>query len=216
VPCERVPPYDIFKIFTKCGSRTNDYRGSFYRLGMAKALTGSFYLTETVLLAPASADGTRATGSIDLSSYVDVASSQCVAIDQVDYIVQNGSLFDQYAANMVATDGSIGIQLTDLNPGGQYVRADSQSLVASGSWNIDQGNNVVTRGIDLYPDNFGPGALSEMFLVVNDTLHVVGGWDGLGATGTATLYLTLRCRARIIKIGSKEWMAIAIQSVAAD
>jgi len=183
---------------------------------MAKALTGSFYLTETVLLTAASADGTRSTGSIDLSSYVDVASSQCVAIDQVDFIVQNGAGFDQYAANMVAGDGSLGIQLTDLNPGGIYVRADSQSLVASGSWNIDQGNNVVTRGIDLYPDNFGPGALSEMFLVVNDTLHVVGGWDGAAATGGATLYLTLRARARIIKIGSKEWMAIAIQSVAAD
>ena len=53
---------------------------------MAKALTGSFYLTETVTLAAASADGSRATGTIDLGAYVNVPTGQAISISEVDFI----------------------------------------------------------------------------------------------------------------------------------
>ncbi len=181
---------------------------------MATAKTGSFYLTERVAMANASADGSRFQGSIDLGAYVNVATGQAIAIESVDFIWQT---FDggSNPESMVAANGSLGAQLTDLNPGTSFILADDHSLVASGSLSIDQGNNIATHTTDLYPDNFGPSALSESFLVVNDTLYLVAGNDG-AAVGTANVYLTARIRCRVVKLSNKDWMAIAIQSTASD
>jgi hypothetical protein len=54
-----------------------------------------------------------------------------------------------------------------------------------------------------------------MFMVVNDTLYLTGGNDG-AAVGGASLNLTARIRARVVKLGSKDWMALALQSTASD
>ena len=182
---------------------------------MAKAMTGSFYLTESVELTAAGADGSRYQGTVDLGAYVNVPTGQAIAIDQVDFIWQNGANFDGNVEAMVAANGSLSVQLTDLNPATVFVRADDNSLIASGSLNIDQSNNIATHTSDLYPDNFGPTALSEAFMVVNDTLYVVAGPDGT-AVGGATVSCTARIRARVVKLSSKDWMAIAIQSTASD
>lgn len=182
---------------------------------MATAKTGTFYLTETVLLPAASADGTRTTGSVDLSAYVNVPTGQAIAIESVDFIWQNGSLYDGNVEAMLAANGTLSQQLTDLSPGGEFVRADSHSLIASGSLNIDQANNIATHSNDMYPDNFGPAALSEAFMVVNDTLFLTVGNDG-AAIGSASVNCTVRIRARVVKLSTKDWMAIAIQSTASD
>ena len=142
---------------------------------MATAKTGSFYLTETVILPSASADGTVVQGTIDLGAYVNVATGQAIAIDQVDFVVQVGTNFSVDVRRMINANGALGFQLTDLNPGTSFVRADNQSLIASGGLNIDQGNNIATHTTDLYPDNYGSaGTLAEMFMVVNDTLYLAG------------------------------------------
>jgi len=182
---------------------------------MATAKTGSFYLTETVILPAASADGTRVAGTVDLAAYINVASGQAIAIDQVDFVVQNGSNYDGNINAMLVTNGAVSMQLTDLNPGTLFVRADNQSLIASGSLNIDVVNNVGTHASDLYPDNHGTAALSEAFMVVNDQLYLTTGNDG-SAVGGASLNVTARIRARVVKLGTKDWMAIAIQSTASD
>jgi hypothetical protein len=116
---------------------------------------------------------------------------------------------------MLAGNGCVSAQLTDLNPGTGFVRADNQSLIASGNLQVDQVNNIGTLTADIYPDNFGPAALSEAFMVVNDTLYLVGGNDN-AATGAGALFLTARIKCRVVKLGSKDWMAIAIQSTASD
>jgi hypothetical protein len=182
---------------------------------MASALTGSFYLTETVELAGASPDGTVVQGTVDLSSYVNVPTGQAIAIDQVDFITQTGALFSVDVARMLAANGALGFQLTDLNPGTLAVRADNNSLIASGSLNIDIANNIATHTADLYPDNFGTNAMSEMFMVVNDTLYLTGAVDG-AAVAASSVFITARIRARVVKLSSKDWMAIAIQSTASD
>jgi len=182
---------------------------------MATAKTGTFYLTESVLLPAASADGTRTTGSVDLSAYVNVPTGQAIAIESVDFIWQNGSLYDSNVEAMLAANGSLSQQLTDLSPGGVFVRADSHSLIASGALNIDVANNIASHSNDMYPDNFGPAALSEAFMVVNDTLFLTVGNDG-SAVGGASLNCTVRIRARVVKLSTKDWMAIAIQSTASD
>lgn len=182
---------------------------------MATAKTGSFYLTETVQLAAASAANSRVQGEIDLGAYVNVPTGQAIAVESVDFVYQ---VFADYGGNvngMLASNGCISAQVSDLNPGTALLRADDQSLVASGQLNIDQGNNVGTHTSDLYPDNFGPAALSEAFMVVNDTMYLVAGNDN-AAIGTGTVWVTARIRCRVVKLSSKDWMAIAIQSTASD
>lgn len=180
---------------------------------MATAKTGSFYLTETVLIPAASAAGTRIQGTIDLGAYVNVATGQAIAIDSVDFIFQSGD-FGSDVKVMLAASGGITTQLSDLNPGTVFIRADNQSLIASGCLNIDQPNGIASHSSDLFPDNFGPTALSEAFMVVNDTLYLVAGNDSAAAFGD--LSVTARIRARVVKLGSKDWMALALQSTASD
>ena len=182
---------------------------------MATAKTGSFYLTESVELPANSIDGTRVMGTIDCGAYVNVPTGQAIAIDQVDFIWQNGTNRDGNVEAMVAANGALSYQLTDLNPGTAFILASEASLIASGSLNIDQGNNIATHTSDLYPDNFGPTSLSEAFMVVNDQLYLTVGVDGT-ALGTADVFCTVRVRARVVKLSTKDWMAIAIQSTASD
>ncbi len=183
---------------------------------MATAKTGSFYLTETITLPAATVNGGRVQGTIDLGAYVNVATGQAIAIESVDFVTQRDSDFGGAVGLFLGgNSGSVTYQLTDLNPGTAFVRADNQSLIASGALNIDGPNNIASEGVDLYPDNFGPAALSEAFMVVNDTLYLVSGPDGF-AVGTAPLFVTARIRCRVVKLGTKDWMAIAIQSTASD
>jgi len=182
---------------------------------MATAKTGSFYLTETIQIAAGAANGTRVQGSIDLGAYVNVATGQAVAIESVDFILQSGATFSQEVSTMVTSNGAVSFQLSDLNPGTLLTRADDQSLVASGALNISFSTNQGTETADFYPDNFGPAALSEAFMVVNDSLYLVAGVDGT-AIGAGDLLVTVRIKSRIVKLGQKDWIAIAIQSTASD
>jgi hypothetical protein len=182
---------------------------------MARSMTGSFYLTETLTLPAALASGGRVQGEIDLGAYVNVPTGQAVAIESVDFIYQTGSDFGGEFSGMVVGNAAISSQLVDLNPGTALVRADDQSLVASGCLNIDGTNNIGSHFGDLYPDNFGPASLAEAFMVVNDTLYLVAGPDG-GAIDAVDIYVTARIRCRVVKLTTTDWMAIAIQSTASD
>ena len=182
---------------------------------MAKAKTGSFYLTETLSLPAATASGSRVQGTLDLGAYVNVPTGQAIAIESVDFIYQVGGDFGTDAKSMLNGDGAVSVQLSDLNPGTAFIRGDNQSLVASGGLNIDQTNNIASHTTDLYPDNFGPANLSEAFMVVNDTLYLVAGPGGANID-TAAVYVTARIRCRVVKLSSEDWMAIAIQSTASD
>jgi len=182
---------------------------------MATAKTGSFYLNETVTLAALTTTGGRVQGTLDLSAYVNVPTGQAIAIDQVDFIYQASTDYGSAVAAMVPASGALTVQLTDLNPGTAFVRADNQSLVASGALQIDGPNNIASHVSDLYPDNFGPSGLSDMFICVNDQLYLVGGIDN-GTIGATDVYITARIRCRVVKLSTKDWMAVAIQSTAAD
>ena len=180
---------------------------------MATAITGSFYLTETVALPVASPANTNVTGTLDLSAYVNVPTGQAIAIESVDFIFQDGSDYSSSVGLMLAGNGALTVQLTDLNPAGIFVRADNHSLVASGALNIDTANNIGTHTSDLYPDNFGPAAHSESFMVVNDSLYLTAG-NQVSAIAGSVVYVSVRVRCRVVKLSTKDWMAIAIQSTA--
>ena len=182
---------------------------------MATAKTSSFYVTETVTLASTAVASDRVQGQIDMSSYINAPTGQGVAIESVDFIWQAGADFGTDVEQFLDANGTLTMQVTDLNPGTAFVRADDQSLVASGNVNIDQANNIATHVVDLFPDNFGPTALSESFLCINDSLYLVGGVDGANV-GTLDIYLTARIKLRVVKLSNDDWIGLALQATASD
>ena len=161
----------------------------------------------------ATVSGSRVQGTIDLGAYVDVGDQQALAIEEVDFIWTVGSSYSHQASAYLVGNGALGAQLTDLNPATLFVRADDNTLIASAAINIDDTNNIVSTGTDFYPDNFGK--LDESRMVVNDNLYFVAGVNG-NDVGGSHIDTTVRIKARIVKLSTKDWMAIAIQSTAAD
>lgn len=181
---------------------------------MATSKTGSFWLTETVTIA---AGATSGAGTIDLGAYVDVGDQQALSIEAVDVIWQihntTADVYNSYFVPAWAADNTLDCQLSDLNPGGDILRADDNNLIASAALQFDDTNNIMSFGPDLYPDTFGK--LDESRMIVNDQLYVVSKSAVGPAVGYAIL-ATVRIKARIVKLSTKNWMSIAIQSTASD
>ena len=172
---------------------------------MAAKKTSMFTLTERVTVSAATTD-TFAT--IDLGSYVDVGDRQALQIHSVDYIVQGSDVNATIAASLGA--GELQAQLTDLNRGG-LVFANDRSLVSSMRLILDT-DAYLTNVVDMYPDNYGKGADDGRF-VVNDTLFITARASALAGSA---VNLVVRVNASIVTLSNKDFMAIAIQSTAAD
>jgi hypothetical protein len=173
---------------------------------MASKKTSMFTLTERVTISAASTD---ATATFDLGSYVDVGDRQALQVHSVDFIYQ-GSNANQSAPAMMGGSGVIACQVTDLNRGG-LVFADDRALVASSQLEYDT-DAYLTNVTDLYPDNFGKGSDDGRY-VVNDALYVTARTSALTGAG---INVTVRVNASIVSLTAKDFMAIAIQSTAAD
>ena len=173
---------------------------------MAARKTAMFTLTERLTLTAVDTD-TFAT--IDLGSYVDVGDRQALQVHSVDFIFQ-GATAGASILSSVANGQTI-CQVTDLNRGG-IVFANDRAMVASGVLTHDN-DGYLSQATDLYPDNFGKGSDDGRF-VVNDQLYITG---RLAQTSfSADLNVTVRVNASIVTLGAKDFMAIAIQSTAAD
>jgi hypothetical protein len=171
---------------------------------MATKKSSMFTLTERITLSSTS----QTFATIDLGSYVDVGDRQALQVHSVDFIFQ-GNTASEDIVSSVGAGQELKIQVTDLNRGG-LVFADDRALVASGNLMIDT-NQGVHQDSDLYPDNYGKGSDDGRF-VVNDQLYVTG-----RATGVLTsANITVRVNASIVTLTAKDFMAIAIQSTAAD
>lgn len=175
---------------------------------MATKKTSMFTLTERLTLA---ANSTNVFATIDLGSYVDVGDRQALQIDSVDFIYQ-GTNASEVLQVTFSGDSETKIQITDLNRG-DFVFANDRAMIASGQLNFDTGTNQLSNDADIYPDNFGKGSDDGRY-VVNDQLYLVGKTTGL-ASGKA-LNVTARLNCSIVSLSAKDFMAIAIQSTAAD
>ena len=174
---------------------------------MATRKTAMFTLTERLALATTN---TPLTATIDLGAYVDVGDRQAIQIHSVDYIFQ-GATPDQTLGQAFGTDASeVQVQVTDLNRSA-LVFADDRALISS-SRLLWAGTHADMEA-DLYPDNFGKGSDDGRF-VVNDTLYIVGEVNDLATAGACNV--TIRVNASIVQLSNKDFMAIAIQSTAAD
>jgi hypothetical protein len=175
---------------------------------MATKKTSMFTLTERVTI---SAGATDTFATIDLGSYVDVGDRQALQIHSVDYIVQ-GDTASQTLTSSVGADAQINVQLTDLNRGA-LVFSDDRALISSMQMLVDYSNNATTIDADLYPDNYGKGSEDGRF-VVNDQLYITGRSSVIAAN--ESINVTVRVNASIVSLTAKDFMAIAIQSTAAD
>jgi len=148
---------------------------------------------------------------MDIGSLVDVGDQQGLSIESADFIHQVGVDYGGDVESMLDVNGAITTQLTDLNPGGSFVRADSVNLIASGALNIE--DSIASHSGDFYPDVFGKtdGART----VVNDSLYVVTGPDAT-SSGAASVWVTVKLKCRLIKLSTKDWMSLAITSVSND
>jgi len=174
---------------------------------MATKKTSIFTLTERMTLTSANVN-TYAT--IDLGSYVDVGDRQAIQVHSVDYVfqatTQGGAL-----APVLGADSTVTVQVTDLNRG-NLTWADDRALVSSGVLTY-LATGFMANTTDLFPDNFGKGSDDGRY-VVNDALYLTGLATAL-APGEE-VNVTVRVNASIVSLTAKDFMAIAIQSTAAD
>lgn len=155
--------------------------------------------------------GTAVTATIDLGAYVDVADRQAIAIEAVDFIFQ-GTAADTPLTTAAGADTTVFAQVSDLNRGGTIQFADDRALVASGKLMLDYSNNSVTNSADIFPDIYG--ARDGVRLVVNDQLYLTA--ESSAVAGSNAVNVTVRIKAHVASLTAKDWMAIAIQSTAAD
>tara|TARA_R110000823_G_scaffold217459_1_gene346786 strand:- start:1088 stop:1615 length:528 start_codon:yes stop_codon:yes gene_type:complete len=174
---------------------------------MATKKTSMFTLTERLTL---SAVNTQTFATIDLGSYVDVADRQALQIHSVDYIFQ-GTAGDTTLTTTFGTDGSeVQVQLTDLNRGG-LVFCNDRAMVSSARF-LWAGTHA-DREADMYPDMYGKGSDDGRF-VVNDQLYITGIVNDLASSQSCNV--TIRVNCSVVTLSAKDFMAIAIQSTAAD
>ena len=174
---------------------------------MATKKTAMFTLTERVTV---SATATDTFATIDLGSYVDVGDRQALQIHSVDYIFQGTTASAQMPDSLLAGQSAL-VQVTDLNRGG-LVFANDRALVSSAAL-FQSSAGDLNMDTDLYPDNYGKGSDDGRF-VVNDALYIVGQVDELETNQSCNV--TVRVTASIVSLSAKDFMAIAIQSTAAD
>ena len=170
---------------------------------MATKKTSIFTLTERLTMTSAS----ETFATIDLASYVDVGDRQAIQVHSVDFIFQGATAASGITSSLGS--GFIQCQVTDLNRGG-LVFANDRALVASGILFHDT-DGFLSQSADLYPDNFGKGSDDGRY-VVNDQLYI----SGKMSSYVADANVTIRINASIVTLGAKDFMAIAIQSTAAD
>jgi len=174
---------------------------------MATKKTSMFTLTERISITAA---GTPTFAAIDLGSYVDVGDRQALQVHSVDFIWQGSTGASSVTLAMGGSAYAI-CQVTDLNRG-DLVFANDRALIASGAINYDN-DAFLANDTDLYPDNYGKGSDDGRY-VVNDQLYLVAESTAVGAG--QTINVTVRVNASIVSLTAKDFMAIAIQSTAAD
>ena len=166
-----------------------------------------FTLTERLTISAASTD-TFAT--IDLGSYVDVGDRQALQIHSVDFVFQ-GTTPSLSVVAALGGNAAVQCQVTDLNRGG-LVFVDDRAIVASAELQYDS-DGFLDNKTDMYPDNYGKGSDDGRF-VVNDQLYITGRSSAIA--GGQAVNVTVRVNASIVSLTAKDFMAIAIQSTAAD
>lgn len=167
---------------------------------MATAKTSPFYLTASITLS----DTNYTQTTIPLGSYIDVASKQAVAILEVDYMAQNLTT----NSSVLPSDRIVDYQVTDISQTG-LVAGDAPELISRGAMAYDNSPPNFSNQNALYPDSFG--TLDEARMVVNDDLFFGAQISSVSSGGNLAI---VRLKCAVVKLGEKDFMALALNTVA--
>lgn len=168
---------------------------------MARAKTSTFYIREETGVSA----GATALDTIDLSLYVDPVNKQALLIKSVDFIWTDST---NYLPIAYTADAQLAIQLHDSNLGGMF-SLENQHQVASGSVFYDHTGSIASN-MDFFPDKLGR-AKGEGRIVVNDSLEVATRGNG-GIPNGSIITVCLECE--VVKLSEKDYIALALQTVA--
>jgi len=155
---------------------------------MARAKTGIFYVKAIIDI-----DTTITTTSEDLSVYVDPVNRQ-------------GLLIRGVPENFTA-DGQFAVQVHETTLG-VMADYDNSHMIASGSLSYDT-TGILNNAQDFFPDRLGHSK-GEGRVVVNDSLEIVS----LGVAPPANLQCCVILECQVIKLTEKDYITLALQSVA--
>ncbi len=180
---------------------------------MAKALTGTFTITDQLQMTFADGDNAYVTSTIPIGSLIDVGDAQALEIEQVDYIYQNLDETDNHyeaihASAPYDTDVGFGAQLMDRNAG-TWLSAADNNLIPSSQVLYDLNNGIHTAA-DFFPDDFQK---TNGRFVVNDELYLTGYNSKKPASANDSLAIVARIRAKVVKLSTRDWMAISLETV---
>ena len=151
-----------------------------------------------------SSDATYVQQTIPLGSYIDVSAKQAVAILEVDY----GTCLASNFTSGLGTDTIVDYQLTDINRGALVSPADS-SVISRGVLGYDNTPPNFSNENWIYPDSFG--TMSQARMVVNDDIFF-GAQTASQSAGDQLA--VVRVKAQVVKLSEKDFMALALTSVA--
>ena len=98
------------------------------------------------------------------------------------------------------------LQLTDKNSSDLISAADN-NLIGSGNFNITAAG-ATSEAADFYPDDFS----RDGRFVVNDEMYMIVKGIGNFDTGKECR-VTCRVTARVVKLSTRDWMAISLETV---
>jgi len=165
---------------------------------MAKAKTAPFWIAEAQVGISTSVESQ----TIDIGAYVDPADSQGLEILSVDYIWDETTNLPPSFTDQRAT-----AQLKD-NTNGDLVSPTNLHLISSGHLSVDAGSYLSTSS-DVFPDRLNLGKDGGR-VVVNDSLE----FCVKGSATANNLRCTVRICARVITLTKKDYMTLALQTVA--
>jgi len=174
---------------------------------MAKAKTSTFTLTEEVTLPLASSEVQT---QIPIGSLIDVGDAQALEVESVDFIVQGYDTANDHYSTLkeaIGSDTEFDMQLMDANKGTLISAADN-NIIASGAFTVGSTGGGLYAG-DFFPDDFRND--SGRF-VVNDEMYLVVRNDGSYAANHQCR-VTARIKAKVVKLTTRDWMAISLETV---
>jgi len=175
---------------------------------MARAKTASFTLTQDLDIDPAGV----ALATMTIGSLIDVGDAQALEIEKVDwtftahYQTASAEYWSALGSGL-DQDSQFLVQLLD-KIATDTIKPSDNNLISSAQCHYDS-QNIVTAAGDFYPDDFKN---STGRFVVNDEMYLVcrfaGGW-ATNYTGTVTCRIT----AKIVKLTTRDWMAISLETI---
>ncbi len=172
---------------------------------MAKAKTSVFTITHEM-----DVPTTPSTESIPIGSLIDVGDAQALEIISVDYVWQGyDTNLDVYLASPYvagASPAAFTAQLTDRNHG-TFVSAADNNVISSGTLYITASD--LSADADFYPDDF-KGTTGRF--VVSDEMYLTSD-NSTSYAANKIMKVTCRIRARIVKLSTRDWMAISLETV---